>query len=104
MILVRTDGLWLYRNILAPDVPEMAFVGANCLTFMNMYSSYVQAHWLVRLMAGDREYPTKKHMNNTIAREKAFKRRLYPDCPIRAASIEAFMQHYHDILIHETGL
>jgi dimethylaniline monooxygenase (N-oxide forming) len=98
------DGLWLYRNILAPQLEGIAFVGANTLTFMNIYTAYVQAFWLAHLLAGHRDYEPEKKMNDSIAREKVFKRRLYPNCPLRGASIEAYMQHYHDLLFAEQGI
>jgi hypothetical protein len=98
------DGLWLYRNMLAPGVPGLAFIMANCLTFMNMYTAHVQAHWLLGLFTGEREYPSDETMLASIATEKAFKRGRYPSCSIRGASIEAFMQHYHDILFREQGI
>jgi Flavin-binding monooxygenase-like len=98
------DGLWLYRNILPPQVRGLAFVGANCLTFMNMYTAYVQAFWLAELLSGGREWPAEKVMTNSIAKEKAFKRKLYPMCPIRAASVEAYMQQYHDLILVEQGI
>jgi dimethylaniline monooxygenase (N-oxide forming) len=98
------DGLWLYRNILAPQLEGIAFVGANTLTFMNIYTAYVQAFWLAHLLAGRRDHEPEKKMNDSIAREKVFKRRLYPNCPLRGASIEAYMQHYHDLLFAEQGI
>lgn len=97
------DGLWLYRNILPRGFKGMAFVGANTLTFMNIYTSYVQAYWLAELLAGKREWPSEAHMKVTIEREKIFKRKYYKESEMRAASIEAYMQHYHDVLFQEMG-
>lgn len=95
------DGLWLYRNVLPSGFKGMAFVGANTLTFMNIYTSYVQAYWLAQLLAGEREWPSEEHMKDTIQREKDFKRQYYKDSEMRGASIEAYMQHYHDVLFRE---
>jgi dimethylaniline monooxygenase (N-oxide forming) len=98
------DGLWLYRNMLAPKLDGIAFVGANTLTFMSIYTSFVQAFWLTGLLAGHRDYVSEKDMSNCIAREKEFKRRIYPYSALRGASIEAYMLHYHDILFAEQGI
>jgi dimethylaniline monooxygenase (N-oxide forming) len=98
------DGLWLYRNIIAPDVPGIAFVGSNTLTFMHIFTSYVQAFWLVGMMSGKSHLPSVQEMGDAIARDKAFKRRYFPDCSLRGASIEAYMQHYNDLLWTEMGL
>ena len=95
------DGLWLYRNILPAGFKGMAFVGSNTLTFMNIYTAYVQAYWLAELLAGKREWPDEDHMKDTVEREKKFKRKYYKASPMRGASIEAYMQHYHDLLFSE---
>ena len=95
------DGLWLYRNILPAGFKGMAFVGSNTLTFMNIYTAYVQAYWLAELLAGKREWPEEAHMKDAVEREKNFKRKYYKASPMRGASIEAYMQHYHDLLFSE---
>ena len=95
------DGLWLYRNVLPPSIHGVAFVGSNTLTFMNIFTSYIQSYWLAQMLAGDRDWPTETHMKQTVEREKQFKRKYYPNCPMRGASIEAYMQHYHDVLYRE---
>ena len=98
------DGLWLYRNILPSHLTGIAFIGANTLTFMNIYTSYVQAYWLVHLITGQRAPLSSEAMDRCVQREKVFKRKHYPNCPIRGASIEAYMQHYHDIIFQEQGI
>ena len=97
----QDDGLWLYRNILPAGFKGMAFVGANSLTFINVYTSYIQAYWVAQLLAGERPWPDEDHMKWTVEREKAFKRKYYKESEMRSASIEAYMQHYHDVLFHE---
>jgi dimethylaniline monooxygenase (N-oxide forming) len=101
---IESDGLWLYRNIIPPNISRLAFIGSNALTFMNIYTSYVQAYWLVHLISGQRQPISSNDMNTCIQREKIFKRKLYPYCPIRGASIEAYMQQYHDLLFQEQGI
>lgn len=97
------DGLWLYRNILPAGFKGMAFVGSNTLTFMNIFTAYIQAYWLAQLLAGERSWPTEEQMTETVQREKQFKRDNYRKCVLRGASIEAYMQHYHDVLYKEMG-
>jgi len=95
------DGLWLYRNVLPASFKGMAFVGSNTLTFINIFTAYIQAYWLAQLLAGERDWPTEQHMKETVAREKLFKRKYYPENDMRGASIEGYMQHYHDSLFRE---
>jgi dimethylaniline monooxygenase (N-oxide forming) len=101
---IDVDGLWLYRNILPSNLTGLAFIGSNTLTFMNIYTSYVQAYWLVHLISGQRLPLSSEEMDHCVQREKVFKRKHYPHCPIRGASIEAYMQHYHDIIFSEQGI
>lgn len=56
------DGLWLYRNILPTGFKGLAFVGSNTLTFMNIFTAYIQAYWLAQLLAGERPWPEESHM------------------------------------------
>lgn len=100
---VEEDGLWLYRNILPAKVKGIAFIGSNTLTFMNIYTSYIQAYWLAGLLAKKRKWPAQYHMTKTVTRDKEWRRKHYPQHVLRAASIEAYMQHYHDVLFQEMG-
>jgi dimethylaniline monooxygenase (N-oxide forming) len=96
------DGLWCYRNILPTEFKGLAFVGSNSLTFMNIYTAYIQSYWLAQLLAGVRSWPKEEQMKMTVDREKKWKRTLYTHCnDMRGASIEAYMQHYHDVLFRE---
>jgi dimethylaniline monooxygenase (N-oxide forming) len=95
------DGLWLYRNILPASFRGIAFVGSNTLTFMNIFTSYVQAYWLAQLLVGERPWPKRSIMKAAVEKDKAFKRKYYRNSEMRGASIEAYMQHYHDILYRE---
>ena len=101
---IDADGLWLYRNMLPSHLTGIAFIGANTLTYMNIYTSYVQAYWLVHLITGQRAPLSSDAMDHCVQREKVFKRKHYPNCPIRGASIEAYMQQYHDIIFSEQDI
>ncbi|CAB9510754.1 monooxygenase [N-oxide-forming] 2 [Seminavis robusta] len=96
-----SDGLWLYRNVLPAGFKGMAFVGSNTLTFMNIFTAYIQAYWLAELLAGVRPWPDETHMKETIEREKVYKRQYYKASEMRGASVESYMQHYHDVLMRE---
>lgn len=98
---VADDGLWLYRNVLPSGFRGLAFVGSNTLTFINIYTSYIQAYWLAGFLANERAWPDHAHMADTVEREKAFKKRLYPSGNMRGASVELYMQDYHDVLFKE---
>ena len=50
---LQKDGLYLYRNVLPPKVPGLAFVGSEVSTFNNVLTSGLQAEWLARVLHGD---------------------------------------------------
>ncbi|MCK5363825.1 MAG: NAD(P)/FAD-dependent oxidoreductase, partial [Gammaproteobacteria bacterium] len=45
------DGFYLYRHILHPDLPNLAFIG-NASTFLSVLTYSLQARWLAELIAG----------------------------------------------------
>jgi len=44
------DGLYLYRNVIPPRLPNIAFVGAEVSTFNNILTHGLQAEWLSRVI------------------------------------------------------
>ena len=40
---IQKDGLYLYRNIIPPRVPDVAFIGCEVSTFNNILSQGLQA-------------------------------------------------------------
>lgn len=99
---LEDDGLWLYRNILPPKVPGLAFVGSNVVTFTHPFTCYLQALWLARYLVHG-NYPALATMNGVLADEKCFKQKTYPKCYQRGASVGGYMQYYHDVLMEEMG-
>ena len=97
------DGIWMYRNIIPPALPGIAFVGTNIETQMNIFTAYVQAYWLVDYIS-HASILSKEKMKKSVERDKAFKRKYYPRSPARAYSLLAYMQHYHDVLIQDQGV
>merc|ERR1712194_103603 len=50
------DGLYLYRNVLPPRLPNIAFVGSEVSTFNNILTHGLQAEWLARVIDNARDY------------------------------------------------
>lgn len=95
------DGLWLYRNVIPPDVPRLAFVGSEVATFNNILTHWLQAHWLVHFL--DAEELTPETMREGVAREKEWKRSFLPFSTKRAATLQLHMTQYHDALLDDLG-
>jgi len=96
---IQKDGLYLYRNIIPPHVPDVAFIGSEVSTFNNILTQGIQALWLSKLMTGKVTLPSIRQMDKTIEKERAWKRSWMPAMSSRANIWQLHMMKYHDNLI-----
>ena len=94
------DGLYLYRHILHPDFPGIAFVGLAS-TFNNSLSDHLETRWLVAMLKGDLRLPSPQDMRHEIEQMKVWKRKIMPDQHSRAALLQVHILHYHDELLRD---
>jgi dimethylaniline monooxygenase (N-oxide forming) len=47
---VQPDGLYLYRNIVPPEVPGLLFIGGEVTTYNNPLTHALQAEWAAALI------------------------------------------------------
>lgn len=98
------DGLYLYRQMIHPDVANLAFVGSNATTYINILTHNLQARWLVELLNGRHSLPSRSKMWSEIRSTKAWKRKIIPFSKARATTLHLHMQQYHDELLGDMGL
>lgn len=98
------DGYYLYRQILHPSVPNLAFIGSNATTYINILTHNLQARWLTELLNGTHQLPTTPTMLEEIDAMQTWKRRIIPPSKSRAATLHLHMQAYHDELLRDIGL
>ena len=96
------DGIYLYRHIMHPAVPDLAFVG-RVATFMSVTTYALQARWLADMLSGKATLPATAQMEQSIAALKAWKRSWMPDGPARSGTLLLHMAHYHDELLRDLG-
>lgn len=96
------DGIYLYRQMLHPDVPGLAFVG-YASTVSNTLAYSAQAHWLAALVAGQHSLPDRDSQLDEIALMKDWKRSWMPHSHARAARLIVHLQHYLDELMTDLG-
>jgi hypothetical protein len=96
------DGLYLYRQIVHPDVPGLVFIG-HAATVGNMLTYSLQARWLGELIAGRHQLPSREAMLENIAELKIWKRKIMPYSGARGARLMLHMLHYHDELLRDFG-
>jgi dimethylaniline monooxygenase (N-oxide forming) len=98
------DGYYLYRQIFHPAVPNIAFIGSNATTYINILTHNLQARWLTELLRGKHQLPDSAAMMEEIEAMKSWKRRIVPPSTSRAATLHLHMQHYHDELLRDMGV
>lgn len=96
------DGFYLYRHMLNPDLPNLAFLG-RASTFLSVLTYNLQARWLTEMLAGRVALPNRAAMLDEIALMKRWKRSWMPSSPARSARILLHMAHYHDELLSDFG-
>jgi len=101
---VQKDGLYLYKRILPPSVPGLAFIGSEAATIFNCTLSGLQAEWLARVLAGDTELDLSEE---TMAREvhafRDFARSWMPATASRSGMVLLHQLHYYDQLLEDMG-
>jgi dimethylaniline monooxygenase (N-oxide forming) len=99
---IEADGLYLYRHILHPELPRLAFIG-NASTISNVLTYSLQARWLGDLLAGKFGLPNPTAMHREINALRDWKRRWMPPSQQRGARLILHMLHYHDELVRDIG-
>jgi hypothetical protein len=99
----EADGVQLYRHLIHPQIPNVAFAGYNH-GFMHVPASEVGALWIGALLRGDLELPPVAEMEAAIEHVRAWKREHINYEPSRACAINTRFQQYLDILLMELGL
>ena len=97
------DGIYLYRQMLHPEVPGLAFVG-YASTVSNILAYHMQAMWLAALIAGRHKLPDREAQLREIEQLRDWKRSWMPFSHARAARLIAHLQHYLDELMVDMGL
>ena len=102
---VEKDGLWLYKNILHPNIENLAFIGSEVCTLNNILTSYLQAKWLQYLFENEGLESdisiSKKLMMDYIEKEKKWKQSFASNVKERLSAIQPNMTKYHDILMDD---
>lgn len=97
------DGFYLYRHILHPKVPGLAFIGrASSISSILTYS--LQSWWLANLLKNQLLLPSTEDMSRNIEEMRAWKQSWMPFSSARSARLIAHTQHYHDELVRDLGL
>ena len=98
---VQPDGLYLYRHIISPKVPNLYFCGSEAACVFNVTSYALQAEWISRVIEGTVKLPSTQEMEESIQRTKEWKRSWIPDSRYRASMVILYHTNYHDALLED---
>ena len=97
------DGVQLYRHLLHPDIPRLAFAGFNH-GFMHVPAVEVGMLWLSAVLTGDLTLPHADEMHQSMARVQQWKRDHVNFEPSRSCAVNTRFQQYLDVLLQDLGL
>lgn len=97
------DGVQLYRHLLHPDIPRVAFAGFNH-GFMHVPAVEVAMLWLSAYLRGDLVLPSVGEMRSSIGHILEWKREFINFEPSRSCAVNTRFQQYIDIMLKDLGL
>jgi hypothetical protein len=103
MLETEPDGVQLYRHLLHPRIPGIAFAGFNH-GFMHVAGVEVAAQWLCAYLRGELELPSSENMEKSIEYIRQWKRANIAFEPSRSWGTSARFQQYIDILLKDMGV
>lgn len=97
------DGVQLYRHVVHPRIPRLAFAGFNH-GFLHVPGVEVSMLWLAALLRGDLVLPSVDEMEACVAEVRAWKREHMLFEPSRACGVNTRFHQYLDVLLADLGL
>jgi len=101
------DGLYLYRHMLPPRVPNLAFIGSEIATISNIMTHGLQAEWLARKLSGSKNPAfgaSLEAMEAEVETLKEWKRSWMPKTSSRGSLVLLHQTHYHDQILKDMGV
>ncbi|MGH7804146.1 MAG: hypothetical protein ACREQJ_07340 [Candidatus Binatia bacterium] len=97
------DGPQLYRHVVHPSLPSLAFAGYNH-GFMHVPSAEIGALWLAALWQGKLELPSQSEMEKVVEHVRSWKRAHINFEPSRSCAVSTRFQQYLDIMLADLGI
>ncbi len=94
------DGPQLYRHMLHPRIPRLAFAGFNH-GYMHFPTVEIGTQWLCAYLRGELELPPAEEMERSIEYVREWKRANIKFENARSCAVSTRFQQYIDILLNE---
>lgn len=99
----ENDGVQLYRHLLHPRIPKVAFAGFNH-GFMHIPAAEVAMLWLSAYLNKEIEIPCADEMESVIQNILQWKRQNINYEPSRSCAVNTRFQQYIDIMLQDLGV
>jgi cation diffusion facilitator CzcD-associated flavoprotein CzcO len=97
------DGPQLYRHVVHPRIPRLAFAGYNH-GFLHVPGVEIAVLWLAAVLRGDLVLPAPEEMERRIADIVRWKRENVLYEPSRGAAVSTRFHQYLDVMLGDLGL
>lgn len=97
------DGVQLYRHVVHPRIPTLAFAGFNH-GFMHVPAAELGALWLAATWRGELELPPVDEMERAVEHIRDWKRANTTFEPSRSCAVSTRYQQYLDVVLQDLGL
>ena len=103
LLEAEDDGVQLYRHVIHPQIPGLAFAGFNH-GFMHVPAAEVGALWVAALWQGKMQLPPADKMADAMAHVLAWKRKHIHFEASRSCAVSTRFQQYIDIMLADLGV
>lgn len=103
LLEAEKDGVQLYRHMLHPHIPRLAFAGFNH-GYMHVPSVEIGTQWLCAHLRGELELPSTDEMERSMEYVRQWKRENIKFEKARSCAVSTRFQQYIDILLMELKL
>ncbi len=100
MLESEKDGVQLYRHLIHPRIPRLAFAGFNH-GYMHVPAAEIGTQWLCAALRGELELPSMEEMERSIDYVRNWKRENIKFENARSCAVSTRFQQYIDILLKE---
>jgi len=100
LLEAEKDGVQLYRHLIHPRIPRLAFAGFNH-GYMHVPSVEIGTQWLCAYLRDELELPSAEEMERSIEYVRNWKRENIKFENARSCAVSTRFQQYIDILLKE---
>ena len=103
MMEAEPDGTQLYRHLVHPRIPRLAFAGFNH-GFLHVPGVEIGTLWTSAVLRGDLELPSPEEMERSAKQVQEWKRSNSLLEPSRGYGVSTRFHQYFDVLLADLGL